>query len=225
MPKPEDSRWIELQPGQRFMEYRQVQLAIDERGAITGKVHQEHAGYSAQHEREQLQKQGEKKYIEALAAAHEGWGIPKFAFRERDVLPKPLTLDYEFATVGADAPVGLLYLSPLRQFSDEKNPFRHEERRFPVDFGAPVEETTMMTISLPAGYEAEEMPKSAVVEMPDNGGRYSLTVVPGAGTIQLVSRMSLRKPTYSAEEYASLREFYTRMLAKQAEQIVLKKKS
>ncbi|GAA3951050.1 transglutaminase domain-containing protein [Hymenobacter algoricola] len=225
MPNPEESRWVDLKPTQRYLEYRQIQLTVDERGGITGKVHQEHGGYSAQHERELLQKQGEKKYIEQLASAHEGWSIPKFAFKEREQLPKPLTLDYEFASAGADGPTSTIYLSPLRSFSDEKNPFRHEERLFPVDFGAQVDETVMMTITLPAGFVAEELPKSALVDLPEDGGRYSYTIVPGENAIQIVSRMSLRKPFYSAEEYAYLREFYNRMLAKQAEQIVLKKKS
>ena len=225
MPNAEESRWVDLQPAQRYQEYRKIQLTVDERGGFTGSVHQEHAGYSGQHEREKLQQQGEKKYVEALASAHEGWAIPKFAFKERELLHQPLTLDYSFAVAGADAPVATIYLSPIRQFSSDKNPFRHEDRRFPVDFGAQLDETLMLTITLPAGYVADELPKSAVVELPEEGGRYAYTVVPGPDAIQIVSRMSLRKPTYSAEEYTYLREFYNRMLAKQAEQIVLKKKS
>ncbi|RYU77650.1 DUF3857 domain-containing protein [Hymenobacter persicinus] len=225
MPNVQESRWIDLKPTQRFMEYRQVQLTVDDKGGYTGKVHQEHSGYSAHFEREKLQKIGEKKYIETLAGEHEGWNIPKFAFKERDLLQRPLTLDYEFASAGGDASAATIYLNPLRQFGDEKNPFRREDRRFPVDFGAPVDETVMMTINLPAGYVAEELPKSAVVELPEEGGRYMFTVVPGPTAIQIVSRMNLRKPSYSAEEYVHLREFYNLLLAKQAEKIVLKKKS
>jgi hypothetical protein len=35
--------------------------------------------------------------------------------------------------------------------------------------------------------------------------------------------MTLTKPVYGAEEYASLREFYRMALAKQSEAVVLKK--
>jgi len=38
-----------------------------------------------------------------------------------------------------------------------------------------------------------------------------------------VSRLTLDKPVYGADEYASLREFYRLALAKQAEAVVLKK--
>jgi hypothetical protein len=39
----------------------------------------------------------------------------------------------------------------------------------------------------------------------------------------MVSRLTLDKPIYGAEEYASLREFYRLALAKQAEALVIKK--
>ena len=41
--------------------------------------------------------------------------------------------------------------------------------------------------------------------------------------LQYTSRLTLDKPIYGAEEYASLREFYRLALAKQAEAVVLKK--
>ena len=98
-------------------------------------MHQEHGGYLGLSQREKLRKLGEKKYMEELATSHEGWNIAKYTFKERDVLNKPLTLDYEFASAGGEAPVGTIYLNPLRDFGTGKNPFLHENRRFPVDFG------------------------------------------------------------------------------------------
>ncbi|UYZ61408.1 DUF3857 and transglutaminase domain-containing protein [Hymenobacter weizhouensis] len=219
------SRWLDLKPADRLLTYRAVQLTLDEKGALRGKVHQEHGGYLALAQREKLQKVGEKKYVEELTAGHDGWTIPTFAFKEREALHRPLALDYEFTSSGADAPAGTLYLNPLRDFGTEKNPFLHEDRRFPVDLGAPLDETIMITVSLPAGYALEEQPKGLVVELPEGGGRFTYAVQPGNGTVQIVSRMSLARPFYSAEEYANLREFFARLMAKQGEQLVIKKKS
>jgi len=225
MPKAAQSRWIDLTPATRYVAYRQVQLTLDEKGGYTGKVHQEHGGYAAVSQRSRLNKSGEKKYMEELAKNHEGWDIPKYAFVDQENPSKPLSLDYELSSAGSDAPAGILYLNPLKHFGDDKNPFLHEDRRFPVDFGAPQEETIMITVNLPAGYDVEELPKTAMIDLPDNGGRFTYAVSPGQNTLQIISRMSLRKAVYSAEEYTYLREFYSRLMAKQAEQIVLKKKS
>ena len=47
---------------------------------------------------------------------------------------------------------------------------------------------------------------------------------PLGNNLQIVSRTSLARPFYSAEEYAYLREFFARIMAKQGEQLVIKKK-
>ncbi|MET4106965.1 DUF3857 domain-containing protein [Hymenobacter sp. UYP22] len=225
LPQDGASRWVELKPADRLLHYSQINLTVDEKGGINGKVHQEHAGYLGLAQREKLRKLGEKKYVEELASAHEGWSIPKYTFKEQTTLNRPLTLDYEFATAGAEAPVGTIYLSPLHDFGTEKNPFLHEERRFPVDFGANMDETVLVNLTLPAGYELEEIPKPMAVELPEGGGRFTYAVQPGSGTVQIMSRMSLTRPVYQAEEYAYLREFFSRMMTKQNERLVLKKKS
>ncbi|RSK35997.1 DUF3857 domain-containing protein [Hymenobacter metallilatus] len=224
LPQEGASHWIELKPADRLLSYQQINLTVDEKGGVSGKVHQEHAGYLGLAQREKLRKLGEKKYVEEMAAGHEGWNIPKYAFKEQTALHRPLTLEFEFASAGGEAPVGTIYLSPLRDFGTEKNPFLHEDRRFPVDFGASLDETLLVNVTLPAGYELEETPKAMAMELPEGGGRFTYAVQPGAGTVQIMSRMSLARPVYSAEEYAYLREFFARMMAKQSERLVLKKK-
>ncbi|MBX0292175.1 DUF3857 and transglutaminase domain-containing protein [Hymenobacter sp. HSC-4F20] len=225
LPKEGESRWVELKPADRLLTYRQVNLTVDNTGALSGKVHQEHGGYLALTQREKLRKLGEKKYVEELAAGHEGWSVPKFTFKERDTFHKPLTLEYEFTAAGGETPAGTIYLNPLRHFGTDKNPFLHEDRRFPVDFGTALDETVLINITLPAGYELEETPKGMAVEIPEGGGRFLYSVQPGQGTLQIISRLSLMRPVYSAEEYAHLREFFTHVITKQGEKLVLKKKA
>jgi hypothetical protein len=222
-----EGRWIDLAPSQRYVHYQQVALTLDAQGGLSGKVHEEHAGYAAVDARRELASLGEKKYASELARPHNTWTVPKFAVADRDNVDKPLGLDYEFTqATDADAAVGTFYLSPLREFVGEQNPFRHDDRLFPVDFGAPKDETRMITLTLPTGYELAELPKPAVMELPDGGGRFLYSVTaPSPGVVQLTSRLNLRKPAYAAAEYANLREFYRLMLEKQGEKLVIKKKA
>ena len=227
MKKAEDGRWVELNPAQRYVHYQQVALTMDAKGGLTGKVHEEHGGYAGAEARQELSNLGEKKYLALMTRPHSGWTVPKMTVGERENVAKPLAFDYEFTQPADDnATADLLYLSPLREFSTEQNPFRHDDRLFPVDFGAPQDETTMVTLTLPTGYELAEMPKPAVIDLPEGGGRFMCTVTAGTpGVVQLMSRMSLRKPVYAAEEYVQLREFYRLMLEKQSERLIIKKKA
>ncbi|MDB5236451.1 MAG: hypothetical protein JWR44_3444, partial [Hymenobacter sp.] len=123
------------------------------------------------------------------------------------------------------APATTLYLSPLREFGAGRNPFRHENRRFAVDLGVPEEETIMLTLTLPTGYELAEMPKPAVVELPGGTARFVYSVTSTGPTVQLLSRLQLRSSVYPAEQYAGLRELYRAMLARQGEKLVIQKKA
>ena len=221
------SRWVDLAPLQHFVHYQQVNLALDAQGGLKGKVHEEHGGYAGADIRRELSSLGEKKYLAQKVAPHSGWTVPKLTVTGREDVAKPLALDYEFTQpADGEAAIGTFYLSPLRDFGSEQNPFRHDDRLFPVDFAAPQDETTMVTLTLPEGYELAEQPKPAVVDLPDGGGRFLYSVAAGTpGTVQITSRLNLRKTVYAAAEYNSLREFYRLMLEKQGEKLVIKKKA
>ncbi|MFD1466598.1 DUF3857 domain-containing protein [Hymenobacter caeli] len=226
VPEAGAGRWVDLRPTQRHVHFQQVQLALDAQGGLAGKVHEEYAGYAGADAREELAKLGEKKYLAEIGRQHTAWAVPTAAVLKRDDVEQPLALDYAFTQAPDDnAAAGTLYLGPLRDFAPSQNPFRHENRQYPVDFGAPQEEMLLVTLTLPEGYELAETPKGAVIDLPDDGGRYLYNVAAAGPTVQLTSRLTLRKPMYGAEEYAHLREFYRLMLEKQAEKLVIKKKA
>ena len=224
-PRPEDGRWVSLTPGDRHVHYQQVNLALDAQGGLTGKVHEEHGGYAAAEARTELLSLGEKKYWAEVSRQHGRWNLAENNINQRDDLNKPLVLEYKLTQPAEDSPTpGTIYFSPLAAFTSAQNPFRHETRTFPVDFGMNHDETVMVTLALPPGYELAETPQAAVVELPNGGGRYLYSVTSAGGAVNITSRMNLRKPMYAADEYQHLREFYRLMLEKQSERLVIKKK-
>lgn len=222
--KGQAGRWVDLAPQQHHNHFQNIKMAVDDQGNLTGEVHEEHAGYSAASAREDLQQMGEKKYVSQLTTRHPSWEVPSYKFASVGEVAKPLALTYALRQPASTPGTAQeLYVSPLASFGEVRNPFHHAVRTYPVDFGAPTQDVIMLTLTLPAGYTAE-LPKPAVVELPDHGGRYIYSASsPTPGTVQLVSRLSLSKAVYGAEEYANLREFYRLALAKQSEALVLKK--
>jgi hypothetical protein len=222
--KDQAGRWVSLTPTQRHNHFQDIKLTLDAQGNLTGKVHEEHGGYSGAAVREKLQQLGEKKYVTDLASRHPSWELPAYTFGEVAEVSKPLALNYEVRQpASTPGTASELYVSPLASFGEGQNPFRHAERTYPVDFGATNQDIIVLTLTLPQGYTAE-LPKPATIALPDQGGRYVYAASsPTPGTVQLVSRLTLDKPVYGAQEYASLREFYRLALAKQAEALVIKK--
>jgi hypothetical protein len=222
--KEGEGRWVNLTPMQRHQHYQDIKMTMDAQGNLTSQVHEEHSGYAGALVREKIAALGEKKYLTELANHHSGWDVPSYAFKAINDPTQALALNYELRRAASSASPGAeVYLNPLAAFVDAQNPFRQENRTYPVDFGALRQEVIMLTLTLPAGYTAE-LPKPAALSLPDKGGRYLYSATsPTPGTVLFVSRLTLDKPIYGAEEYASLREFYRLALAKQAEAVVLKK--
>ncbi|GAA4507912.1 hypothetical protein GCM10023172_39250 [Hymenobacter ginsengisoli] len=224
VPASGEGRWVSLVPAQRYTHYQEVTLALDAEGNLSGQVREEHSGYANLEAREKLQQLGEKKYVAELAATHMGWEIPSFTFNQQANVGQPLGLSYELRLPAASTGTATeLYIKPLETFAEQRNPFQHELRTYPVDMGMMQQEVIRVTLKVPAGYTAE-LPKPAALLLPDGGGRYAYSASsPTPGTVVLMSRLTLDKPVYSAQEYHALREFYRQMLAKQAEALVIKK--
>ena len=221
---PGQGRWIELMPRYRATHLQQVQLHLTAEGALRGQTHEEFSGYAGVLARTTLEQMGEKKFATLLAAQHPTMTFPTFVLARRDSVQQALALDYTFAQAAEQqTPQEQLYLSPLHEFGIVRNPFRTENRTFPVDFGYAKDEILVVTLTLPPGYTLVELPKSKALDLPGNGGRFVYSGTATGGTVQLTSRLTLRKPIYSTAEYGQLRELYRLLLEKQAEQLVIRK--
>ena len=70
----------------------------------------------------------------------------------------------------------------------------------------------------------DELPQSKAIGLPANAGRYTYSVTQARRVLNILSNFQINQSIFVPQEYAHLREFYNQVVAKQAEQIVLKKK-
>ena len=78
-------------------------------------------------------------------------------------------------------------------------------------------------IEIPAGYEVTEIPKSAVISLPDDLATIRYTIVIKDNQVQVNSTFLMKTAQITANHYTHLREFYSMIVAKHAEMLVLKK--
>ena len=97
------------------------------------------------------------------------------------------------------------------------------ERLYPVDLGTQKEERLTLLLKLPEGFTLGDKPKDMAMSLADGGGKY-LSMVTFDGTSLVVNRVfQLNKPVYEAEEYLSLKEFFSRMIQSEKADIVFNK--
>jgi hypothetical protein len=69
------------------------------------------------------------------------------------------------------------------------------------------------------------MPKPMVLKLNDEEeGMFEYRISESGGSISLRTRLRIKRTVFAPEEYELLREFFNMVVAKQNEQIVLKKK-
>ncbi|MFB0947506.1 MAG: hypothetical protein QMB24_15385 [Spirosomataceae bacterium] len=82
----------------------------------------------------------------------------------------------------------------------------------------------MGEFEIPEGYVIDEQPEPAMIALPNKGRRFIYNISVSGNIIKVMSQVRLTKPLYYAEEYPYLKEFYSQVVQKHAEQIVLKEK-
>jgi len=153
------------------------------------------------------------------------WEITKTEIDNAINIDQPLKETYELAiSEHVSAAANALYLNPLLLYRIDENPFKLENREYPVDYSSTFERVYMCRISIPDGYKIDELPQPKMLALPGNAGRYTYSVTQVGNLINVVSNFQINKSIFTQEEYPGLREFYNQVVAKQAEEIVLKKK-
>jgi Domain of Unknown Function with PDB structure (DUF3857)/Domain of Unknown Function with PDB structure (DUF3858) len=117
----------------------------------------------------------------------------------------------------------IVYFNPLLTEAYKTNPFTAATRNYPVEMPYTTKEIININIEIPKGYKIDELPKSAKVKLNESDGMFEYIIQSDAENIQMRCKIEINKANFDAADYESLREFYSYVVKKQAEQIVFKK--
>jgi hypothetical protein len=216
--------WIDITTKAKAKTVVSADLALNPEGELKGKIQYSRDGYDAQSMRSVYQKKGEKDYVKDVTEAKQ-WQIEKSVFQDLSDMSKTAKEMHD-ATINDRSSVAgdAIYVSPLVATQIEENPFKTEKREYPVDFGAPLDKTYICKIVIPDNYVVDELPQNKVLALAGNAARFSYNVLQMGNTLNITSVFQINKSIIPQDEYLNLREFYNQVVAKQAEQIVIKKK-
>lgn len=217
-------RWVPLTAPIRSKSMVNLDLALSNEGGVNGTLSLERTGYFAERDRRKYFAKEEKAYVNEFAeqlqfeltnSTFTNTKALDAAFKETHNISKP---DWSIQSEN------IIYIDPILISRINENPFRSEERKYPVDFGSPFEQSYFLKLSIPESYTVEELPQAKVIALPNGGGRFTYSASQVGNVISLVNNLQIARNTFSPEEYKNLREFYSQLAAKQVEQIVLKRK-
>ncbi|HEX7845569.1 MAG TPA: transglutaminase domain-containing protein [Chitinophagaceae bacterium] len=150
--------------------------------------------------------------------------IENFKMDSATVLEAPLRVSYDIAYNNEMADI--IYMGPIITGRLKNNPFKSADRLYPVEMPYKIDESYSFILTIPEGYIADELPKPVTFKMNEAGDAIFEYAVSRSSdnTIKVQYKLETKKTFFQTTEYDTLREFYNLVVAKQAEQIVLKKR-
>ena len=201
-----------------------VLVGEDDKGNLVASFHQTPGYYESHSMRENIKENGEDKFFEAIKKQYgQDIELTNSKIDSLDNLEESVNISYEFKL--SDTKEDIIYLNPMLAEGYKTNPFKSEQRVYPVEMPYASDETYIFSMAVPDGYMVDELPKSTVVKLNQEGdGVFQYLISESGGTISLRSRITFKRAFFLPEEYETLREFFNLIVKKQNEQIVLKKK-
>jgi hypothetical protein len=219
-----ESFWIDLNSSEKARKISNFTLKIADDGILSGAVQTTYMGYEAIKQRKQIYKQTEKGYIEQLNQKLGGFEIDKFEIQNFEEVDRPLIVKLDVTFQAYDEAAENFLFSPFLMDKERENPFKSNERLYPVDFGSPREFTTMLNLEFPTQYELVNKPEKIALSLPNAGGRFILDSQIVGNRLTLNNAFSINRTVYSSQEYMYLKELYSRIIQAQNEDLIFKKK-
>jgi hypothetical protein len=140
------------------------------------------------------------------------------ADQEQEPLLETIEFVYEPQQTG-----DFFFINPQILTERNKNPFVDNKRNTDIDFGCNQLFILTMQIRFPSTYLIEHLPKNITVRAPDSSFFYKIAYSSDTRNIFISQVFEVKKTIFSKEEYPGIQDFFKRMYALMAEEIILKR--
>jgi hypothetical protein len=218
------SSWVDLATNKKSKESTMLNVKVDNDFVISGKVRKNYTSNLALKYRKRYTNLSIDDHIKSLESNKGDFEISDLIYENDKDLGQPVkvTYDYELSD-GIDEVGDKLYFSPVLFLAIKENPFKLEERLYPIDFVSPQTEMSIINIMLPEGYKVESLPKSEAIEFKDGDVKFEYIINENGKYLSLKVNLEINNTIISPADYKGFKVFYSKIVEKQAEQIVLTK--
>lgn len=221
--KEGNSSWVQLPSTKHALEDNMLMVKISEDLMVEGFIRTKYNNLNALNFRknynhikdeELMTKYEENNNIE----------IEDFKILNEKNISKPITRNVKFVSEDLIEEInGKLYIEPMLFLTQRKNPFKLDDRKFPVDFATAWKDVNRVSMTLPEGYTVEQIPEPLAIALPNNIGVFKYQVIHKGKKISATSILEFNESLISPQFYTYLKDFYGQLVQKQSEKIILTK--
>lgn len=218
------SRFVDLKNSEKNGTSTVINLVMDDDACMSGEIKTHYSDFSAYNIRKQVMIEGREGYLDHLKSSYTELEINDFSLENLEARDLDVIETININIINAVQKAGESYLfNPFLSAVSGKSAFWQETRNFPIDFGAPVEDRIVVKITVPSTYSVVEKPAGTVTSLGKGDGSYEFRCETSGNEILISSHLKIDNTFFEASEYSRIREYYSGILQKQAELIVMSK--
>ena len=138
-----------------------------------------------------------------------------------DDQPLQQNIEFHFQPQNTD---NYFFVNPQLLASQKPNPFRKETRFTDVDFGCNQEIFSSFQLEIPPSFELDHPLTNMVIRAPDSSFYFKRLFSMDSTHVRISLLFQIQRSIFGKEEYKGVQEFFNRIYALMAEEIVLRKK-
>lgn len=222
--KDKTSDWIPLSPNQKSQLSSMMNVKITDDMIVEGSMMQNYTNHIALNYRQTSANLSEESHLKNIESGKGDIEVSNLKMENSEDPWKPLKLSYSYELMdGVDEVGSQVYFNPLLFLANEENPFKLEERKYPIDFVYPAEEKYKINIMLPEGYKVESLPKSEAYTFKDSAVKFVYRMRANGQYLQLSVDFQINSAVIQPSDYNEFKQFYSKVVEKQQDQVVLSK--
>ncbi len=221
----ESTGWVELNPTSIYDYETNLTLDMTSDAGFSGKLQNTRKDYAAYYLRRAIDEENDSdEFVKKIQDSNPGLEIVEYNYSNLSDVDLPVNEDYtinieDFAIVAGD----MIYFNPMFFEHMQSNPFKLEDRKYPIDYSYPRCEKYTLSLKIPEDYDIVEMPAKETLSMRDGSATYLYDIQFNEGSLTLESELKINKSIFVFNEYAELKQFYTDIVKAQSQQVVLEK--
>jgi hypothetical protein len=219
----DDYRNIDLFPKETSQINTILNVEISEKGKVLGSVSARRSNMDALDYRNKMDNSSIEKYIDSLSIKNKVV-VENFKIENLNKFNQPIieSYDLEFRK-DIDLNSDEVVFSPLFFLRINENPFKEDERSYPINFGYKQERKRIISIKIPEGFEIKLLPQSVKISLPEDIGYFQYQISITTNSINLVTEFKINQAVIPSHLNLELKSFFEQLIKKESEKIVFQK--
>lgn len=216
------SEWYDISVDDYSIKEYRCEFEIDANDSLKGTVAYNSTGYHALDDRRFYFIDAEA--FDKFSNKHNAIDISDFKILTTEKTADDFSSTFNIEST-PDVIGNTIYLNPFLFKYFEENPFKLQERSYPIDFGYKDSYTYRIKITVDESYHIKEIPEPVQVALPNKKGAFIMSTTQQNNVLMMYFKLTFNEPIYESNYYDSLKILMNKVVDAQMNSfIVLEKK-